>query len=315
MRPHSQSKSKGCGLILVMQEAELRGPQFRRVGDRLGSWYTVFALAIAAAAWVIGRNPERFLAVLVIATPCPLLLAIPVAMIGAISVAASRAIIIKHVAVLERIGSCRTIILDKTGTLTYGEPVLTEVFGKPGIDKRWAMAVAASLEFGVITNAPRQPVSPTTARLLHINRPSTGSFAIEETEDLRMSPRRRESVRQSDPAWASGRPILIEDGWPDIYVADDGPANLLWLNNGNGTFRESALLSGAAYSTDGMARAGMGVAVGDFNGSGNESIFVTNLTGEAATLYQNTGHAQFADSGMKYGLYLPTFPLTGFGAG
>lgn len=105
------------------------------------------------------------------------------------------------------------------------------------------------------------------------------------------------------------------DGWPDIYVADDGQANLLWLNNGNGTFRESALLSGAAYSTDGMARAGMGVAVGDFDGSGNESIFVTNLTGEGATLYQNTGHAQFTDTGMKYGLYLPTFPLTGFGTG
>ena len=105
------------------------------------------------------------------------------------------------------------------------------------------------------------------------------------------------------------------DGWPDIYVANDGQANLLWLNNGNGTFRESALLSGAGYSTDGMARAGMGVAVGVFDGSGDESIFVTNLTGEGATLYQNTGRAQFTDTGMKYGLHLPTFPLTGFGAG
>ena len=138
--------SRYAQIVRVMQEAELHRPKFRRVGDRLGAWYTVFALSVAAAGWAIGGTPERFLAVLVIATPCPLLLAIPVAIIGAISVAASRAIIIKDAAMLERIDGCRTIILDKTGTLTYGEPALTEVVAAAGIDKRQAMAVAASLE-------------------------------------------------------------------------------------------------------------------------------------------------------------------------
>jgi hypothetical protein len=104
------------------------------------------------------------------------------------------------------------------------------------------------------------------------------------------------------------------DGWPDIYVANDGEANLLWLNNGNGTFREAALLAGAAYSADGVARAGMGVAAGDFDGSGNESIFVTNLAREGATLYRNAGNADFTDTTIQSGLYLPTFPFTGFGA-
>jgi enediyne biosynthesis protein E4 len=103
------------------------------------------------------------------------------------------------------------------------------------------------------------------------------------------------------------------DGWPDIYVANDGEANLLWLNNGNGTFREAALLSGAAYSADGVARAGMGLAAGDFDGSGNESIFVTNLSREGATLYRNTGHGEFTDATIQFGLYLPTFRFTGFG--
>jgi hypothetical protein len=103
------------------------------------------------------------------------------------------------------------------------------------------------------------------------------------------------------------------DGWPDIYAANDGSANLLWLNNGNGTFRESALLSGAAYSEDGVARAGMGVAAGDFDGTGNESIFVTNLTREGATLFRNNGHAEFRDATREFGLYQPTFPYTGFG--
>jgi hypothetical protein len=105
------------------------------------------------------------------------------------------------------------------------------------------------------------------------------------------------------------------DGWPDIYVANDGAANLLWLNNGNGTFREAALLSGAAYSADGVARAGMGVAAGDFDGTGRESILVTNLTREGATLYRNNGRGEFGDATLEFGLYQPTFPYTGFGAG
>ena len=155
--------SRYAQIVRVMQEAELHRPRFRRVGDRLGAWYTVFALSVAFAGWVIGGNPERFLAVLVIATPCPLLLAIPVAIIGAISVAASRAIIIRDAAMLERVDGCRTIILDKTGTLTYGKPALTEMLGEPGADSRTALAIAASLEqysrhplAGAILDAARQ---------------------------------------------------------------------------------------------------------------------------------------------------------------
>ncbi len=138
--------SRYAKITRVMQEAETNRPQFRRIADRLGAWYTVLALAIAALGWIVGRDPTRFLAVLVIATPCPLLLAIPVAIIGAISVAASRAIIIKNPAMLERIDSCRTVIFDKTGTLTYGRPILTETLCAPGIGRDQALQLAASLE-------------------------------------------------------------------------------------------------------------------------------------------------------------------------
>lgn len=138
--------SRYARIVRVMQEAELNRPRFRRVADRLGSWYTLFAVSIAVAGWMAGGNPKRFLAVLVIATPCPLLLAIPIAIIGAISIAASRAIIIKDPAMLERIDTCRTIILDKTGTLTYGKPVLTEVLSGPGMQESTALQIAASLE-------------------------------------------------------------------------------------------------------------------------------------------------------------------------
>ncbi|HLJ17006.1 MAG TPA: heavy metal translocating P-type ATPase [Bryobacteraceae bacterium] len=138
--------SRYAKITRVMQEAEMHRPRFRRIADRMGSWYTLLALAIAAIAWIAGRDPTRFLAVLVIATPCPLLLAIPVAIIGAISVAASRGIIIKNPAMLERIDSCRTMIFDKTGTLTYGRPVLVETLCAPGVSRDQAIRMAASLE-------------------------------------------------------------------------------------------------------------------------------------------------------------------------
>lgn len=91
-RPIDSRYSK---IMKVMQELERNRPQFRPVADRLGAWYTLVALGIAFAGWMIGRDPERFLAVLVIATPCPLLIAIPIVIIGAISTAARHSIIIK----------------------------------------------------------------------------------------------------------------------------------------------------------------------------------------------------------------------------
>jgi heavy metal translocating P-type ATPase len=138
--------SRYAKIMKVMQEAEANRPRMRRIADRLGAWYTLLGLTVAVLGWMIGHDPKRFLAVLVIATPCPLLLAIPVAIIGAISVAANRGIIIKNPAMLETIGSCRTVIFDKTGTLTYGKPALTEILCAPSVPRQRALQMAASLE-------------------------------------------------------------------------------------------------------------------------------------------------------------------------
>ena len=138
--------SRYAKIVRVMEEAELSRPHFRRVGDRIGAWYTALALGVAILGWYMGRDPTRFLAVLVIATPCPLLLAIPVAIIGAISIAAARGIIVKDPATLERVASCRTMIFDKTGTLTYGKPALTEILCAPGVDRQAVLRMAAGLE-------------------------------------------------------------------------------------------------------------------------------------------------------------------------
>jgi heavy metal translocating P-type ATPase len=138
--------SRYAQIMQVMHEAEQRRPALRRLGDRLGAWYTPVALAIAAAAWAATGNPIRFLSVVVVATPCPLLIAIPVAIIGAISTAARRGMIVRDPGALEQLTLCRTMILDKTGTLTYGRPVLSDERYASGFSREALLPALAAVE-------------------------------------------------------------------------------------------------------------------------------------------------------------------------
>lgn len=103
------------------------------------------------------------------------------------------------------------------------------------------------------------------------------------------------------------------DGLPDILVANDASANHLWINQKNGTFVERGIESGVAYGEEGVAKAGMGIAVGDYDNSGSEDVMVLNLLREGATLFQNDGHGGFSDVSLKTGIHAITFPYTGFG--
>ena len=138
--------SRYAKIMEVMRASQRHQPRLRRLGDQLGAFYTPVALGLAVIAWAVSGHPARFLAVLVIATPCPLLIAIPVAIIGAISLCARHSIIVKQPVALEQITTCETAIFDKTGTLTYGEPRLSEVLCAPGVDRHEVLSLAASLE-------------------------------------------------------------------------------------------------------------------------------------------------------------------------
>ena len=138
--------SRYARIMEVMRESEARRPQLRRLGDRLGAVYTPVALTVALLAWALSGEAVRFLAVLVIATPCPLLIAIPIAIIGSISLCARRAIIVKSPVVLEQIAECRTAVFDKTGTLTHGAPKLTEQLTAPGFAPKQVLTLVAGLE-------------------------------------------------------------------------------------------------------------------------------------------------------------------------
>ncbi len=175
--------SRYAKIMQVMRESEQRRPRLRRLGDQLGAIYTPVAVGLALVAWLVSGEAVRFLSVLVVATPCPLLIAIPVAIIGSVSLAARRGIIVKDPAILERIGRCRTAMFDKTGTLTYGEPRLTDVISAPGFERDDVLALVASVE--------RYSRHPLAAAVLRRAR-ETG---LALSEALRVSERPGEGLR------------------------------------------------------------------------------------------------------------------------
>jgi hypothetical protein len=103
------------------------------------------------------------------------------------------------------------------------------------------------------------------------------------------------------------------DGWPDLYVANDAMPNQLWINRRDGTFVDEGLLSGAALNAAGNPEGSMGIASGDFDGDGDEDLFVTNIAGETFALYVNDGKGNFEDARTRARLATPTAANTGFG--
>jgi heavy metal translocating P-type ATPase len=206
------SDSRYARIMRVMEETQQRRPRLRRLGDQLGAWYTPVAVALAIAAWTLTGDSRRFLAVLVMATPCPLLIAIPVAIIGAISLSARSGIIIKNPAVLEQVDSCRTFIFDKTGTLTHGRPVLTEIECAPGFTAPDVLRLAASVE--------RYSKHPLATAILH----------AAEKEGLELEPASeiREASGEGLFAVVGGRKVLLT-GRGRVAGAGSQPAMSLGL--------------------------------------------------------------------------------------
>ena len=103
------------------------------------------------------------------------------------------------------------------------------------------------------------------------------------------------------------------DGWLDLYVANDGTPNQLWINRRDGTFADEGLLSGASVNAAGNPEGSMGIASGDFDLDGDEDLFVTNIVRESSVLYVNDGRGNFEDARARSGLGALTAAFTGFG--
>jgi enediyne biosynthesis protein E4 len=119
---------------------------------------------------------------------------------------------------------------------------------------------------------------------------------------------------QFGPALGVSTADFDGDGWIDLYVANDGQPNQLWINQRNGTFKNTALVAGAALGAEGEAKSSMGVDAGDFDNDGDEDLIVTELVGQGIDLYVNDGPAVFEERSARAGLRQATLPYTGFGA-
>jgi heavy metal translocating P-type ATPase len=140
------SESAYAGIVRLVKEAEEQRAPFVRMADRYAAILLPVTLAVAGGAWALSGDPVRGLAVLVVATPCPLILAAPVALISGVSRAARHGVIAKGGGTIEKLGRARTVLFDKTGTLTHGRPEIEEVKSADGLAEAELLRLAASVD-------------------------------------------------------------------------------------------------------------------------------------------------------------------------
>ncbi len=234
------AESAYAGIIRLVRQAQASKAPLERLADRYAAMFLPFTLAVAAAAWWLSGNPTRALAVLVVATPCPLILAAPVAMVSGISRAARRGIIVKGGGALETLARGDILFLDKTGTVTEGAPVLThiEVFDRYDADD--LLQLAASLDMVSPHVLARPIIQAANERGLNL------VFPEEVSEELGAGIRGRVNGRmvalgKSD--WIlDGRPApdrmrrlrrrSLLEGSSSVFVSVDGaPAGALMLED------------------------------------------------------------------------------------
>ncbi len=141
-------ESQYARIVELVRSAQASKAPLQRVADRYAIWFTPLTLLVCLAAYLLTRDPVRVVAVLVVATPCPLILAVPVAIVSGISNAARHRIIVRHGEALERLAAVTVAVFDKTGTLTIGAPRVRRLLPAPGIDAPTLLQGAAAIEHG-----------------------------------------------------------------------------------------------------------------------------------------------------------------------
>ena len=227
--------SQYAHILAMVREAQASKPPVVRLADRYAIPFTAFAFAVAVVAWLVSREPTVIAEVLVVATPCPLLIAAPVAFLGGMSRAARHGIIVKDAGTLERLAAARTIAFDKTGTITFGRPMLVEV--RPCGD--WApddvLALAASAEMYSSHVLAASICEVAGERLLSLSPSRTarekatqGVTAVLEDGTVVMVGKRSHLVAQG----VDFPPTPIDSGQLAVYVAVDGrPAGILVMSD------------------------------------------------------------------------------------
>ena len=226
------------GIVRLVSQAEASQAPFVRLADRYAVWFLLVSLAWAGAAWAVA-GAERAVAVLVVATPCPLILAAPVALVSGLSVAARRGVVVKGGGVLERLARCTTLLLDKTGTLTSGRPQVSAIIPAGDHESAEILRLAASLDQVSGHVLAGAVVAAATARVGRLELPQH----VEEVpgQGIRGTVGRHEvAVGRAGWAGVTGLPGWVKtarrrtrlDGALTVFVAVDGkPAGVLILDD------------------------------------------------------------------------------------
>ncbi|POH68587.1 MULTISPECIES: heavy metal translocating P-type ATPase [Cryobacterium] len=196
-------------VALVAEAAASKAPVVR-LADRYAVPFTAGALLIAGLAWFVSGDPVRFAEVLVVATPCPLLLAAPVAFMGGMSRAARNGIIVKGGGVLEKLARAKTVVFDKTGTLTYGTPAIARVCPEDPFSEDELLSLAASAE---------QYSSHVLAASV-ITAAETRGLVMQRTESAVEVPAHGVTARFGDQEVVVGKLSFVAEHAPDAYPAD-----------------------------------------------------------------------------------------------
>ncbi|MQY12883.1 Copper-transporting P-type ATPase [Streptomyces sp. RB5] len=219
----SEADSTYAGIVRLAEQAGAESAPVVRLADRYAAWFLPLALAVAGLAWLISGSAVRAVAVLVVATPCPLLLAAPVAVVSGLSRASRLGVIVRDGGALENLGRARTVLLDKTGTLTGGRPRVVDVTAAPGLEPAEVLRLAASVDQYSPHVLARAIVDASRERGLRLSAPADvteepGRGATGTVDG------RRVSVGRPDPA--AGRPAWA--GAVDNRALLDGAA-VAWL--------------------------------------------------------------------------------------
>ena len=227
-----------AGIVRLVSEAEQSQAPFVRLADRYALWFLLVSLAAAGAAWAVA-GAERAVAVLVVATPCPLILAAPVALVSGLSIAARRGVIVKGGGVLERLAGCTTLLLDKTGTLTSGRPALAGIVVAGAWPADDVLRLAASIDqvsrhvlasAVVRAAAERGCELALPARVAEI--PGQGIRGIVDGHRVAVGKAAWAGVTGSPPWAKTARRQARLDGALTVFVAVDGqPAGVLVLDD------------------------------------------------------------------------------------
>lgn len=233
---------------LVELAKKSRAPMFR-LADQMGLWFLGVTLLVAAAAVAASGESVRLLAVLVVATPCPLILAVPVALVAGISKAARKGILIKGAAVLEALSKIEIVIFDKTGTLTIGQPTVANVLGNDNPDR--LLQLAASAELASAHPLGRAIVSEAQSRHLSLTKPEQAAEVAGEGVEATIGGQR---VLVGGPAFVRSRGIE-----PQSLVADDTASALVCVDaEVRGAIRfEDSLRSDAANAIEELRELGI----------------------------------------------------------